>query len=154
MVIKQIEQVKSQNVLGVIIDDELSFDEHIDKLTGKLAQRIALLKKMSYYLPLTERIAYYNTIVKSIMMYCSNVWSNTSKENRAAWVMLGASTRTRSALLFKELGWIPFVDEVKIRKAMVCYNRLNANCPQYVEKLLRTSSEHHQRNTRYSNYLI
>ena len=95
---KQIEQVKSQNLLGAIIDDELSFDEHIDKLTGKLAQRIALLNKMSNYLPLRERIAYYN------------VWSNTSKENleriaklqkRAARVILGASTRTRSALLFK-----------------------------------------------------
>lgn len=111
---KQIEQVKSQNLLGVIIDDELSFDEHIDKLTGKLAQRIALLNKMSNYLPLRERIAYYNATVKFIMIYGSNVWSNTSKENleriaklqkRAARVILGASTRTRSALLFKELGW-------------------------------------------------
>ena len=57
---KQIKQVKSQNLLGVIIDDELPFDEHIDKLTGKLVQRIALLNKMSNYLPLRERIAYYN----------------------------------------------------------------------------------------------
>ena len=97
------------------------------------------------------------------MMYGSNVCSNTSKENleriaklqkRAARVILGASTRTRSALLFKELGWIPFVYEVEIRKAMVCYNRLNANCPPYIEKLPRTNSEHHQRNTRYFNYLI
>ena len=37
---------------------------------------------------------------------------------------------------------------------MVCYNRLNVNCPPYFEKLLRINSEHHQRNTRYSNYLI
>ena len=44
---KQIEQVKSHILLGVILDDELSFDEHIDKLTGKLAQHIALLNKMS-----------------------------------------------------------------------------------------------------------
>ena len=160
---KQIEQVKSQNLWGVIIDDELSFDEHIDKFTDKLAQHIALLNKMSNYLPLRERIVYYNATVKSIMMYGSNVWPNTSKEylkhiaklqKRAARVILGASTRTRGAFLFKELGWISFVDEVKIRKAMVCYNRLNVNCPPYNEKLLRTNSEHHQRNTRYSNYLI
>ena len=78
---KQIEQVKSQNLLGVIIDDKLCFDEHIHKLPGKLAQRIALLKRMSNYLPIRERIAYYNVTVKSIIMYGSNVWSNTSKEN-------------------------------------------------------------------------
>ena len=70
---KQIEQVKSQNLLGAIIDDELSFDEHIDKLTGKLVQRIALLNKMSNYFLLRERVAYYNATVKSIMMYGSNV---------------------------------------------------------------------------------
>ena len=40
---KQIEQVKSQILLGVILDDELSFVELIDKLV----QRIALLNKMS-----------------------------------------------------------------------------------------------------------
>ena len=60
----QIEHVKSQKLLGVIIDDELSFDEHIDKLSGKLAQRIGLLKKMKNYLPLKERMAYYNATVK------------------------------------------------------------------------------------------
>ena len=111
---RQIEQVKSQNLLGVIIDDELSFDEHIDILTGTLAQRIALLNKMSNYLPLRarERIAYYNATVKCIMMYGSNVWSNTSKENleriaklqkRATRVILGASTRTRVPSYLKNL---------------------------------------------------
>ena len=38
----EIEQVESQKRLGLISDDEISFDEHIDKLSGKLAQRIGL----------------------------------------------------------------------------------------------------------------
>ena len=72
------------------------------------------------------------------MMYGSNVWSNTSKENlerisklqkRAARIILGASTRAKSPPLFQKFGWIPFIEEVNIRKAAVCYNRLNANCP-------------------------
>ena len=63
------------------------------------------------------------------MMYGSNVWSNTSKENlerisklqkRAARIILGALTRARSAPLFKNLGWIPFIEEVNFRKAAVC----------------------------------
>ena len=97
------------------------------------------------------------------MMYGSNVWSNTSKENlerisklqkRAAGIVLGASTRARSAPLFQKLGWIPFIEEVKIRKAAVCYDRLNANCPPYINNLLRTNSEFHQRTTWYSNFSI
>ena len=70
-----IDGAQDRLLLGVIIDDELSLDEHIDKLTGKLAQRIALLKKMRNYLPLRERIAYYNATVKSIIIYGSKFWS-------------------------------------------------------------------------------
>ena len=134
-------------------------------LCSKLAQRIGLLEKLSIYVAVKERIAYYNATVKSLMMYGSNVWSNISKENlertgisklqkHAAHVILGVSTRVRSKPLFEELGWIPFTEEIKIRKAVVCYNRVNENCPQYMNNLLRTNSEFHNRTTRYSNFLI
>ena len=132
-------------------------------LCSKLAQRIGLLEKLPIYVPVKERIAYYNATVKSLMMYGSNVWSNISKENlerisksqkHAAHVILGVSTRVRSKPLFEELGWIPFTEEIKIRKAVVCYNHVNENCPQYMNNLLRTNSEFHNRTTRYSNFLI
>ena len=75
-------------------------------------------------------------------------------QKRAALVILGVSTRVRSKPLFEELGWIPFTEEIKIRKAVVCYNRVNENCPQYMNNLLRTNSEFHNRTSRYSNFLI
>ena len=39
------EQVQSHKLLGVIIDTQLNFNEHIDNLCKKLTQRIAVLKK-------------------------------------------------------------------------------------------------------------
>ena len=41
----ELEQVQSQKLLGVIIDTQVRFNEHIDNLCKKLTQRIALLKK-------------------------------------------------------------------------------------------------------------
>ena len=41
----EIEQVQSHKLLGVIIDTQLNFNEHIDNLCKKLTQRIAVLKK-------------------------------------------------------------------------------------------------------------
>ena len=93
------------------------------------------------------------------MMYGSVVWSNTTKQNldrisklqkRAARTILGVSTRERSIPLFEKRGWIPFIDEVKIRKAMICHNRLYGSCPSYITDLLPTNSELHERRTRYS----
>ena len=60
------------------------------------------------------------------MMYGSDVWFNTSKVNlermsklqkRAARVILSVSTRGRSKPLLNDPGRIPFIEEVKIRKA-------------------------------------
>ena len=42
----QLEQVQFHKLLGVIIDTQLNFNEHIDNLCKKLTQRIAVLKKI------------------------------------------------------------------------------------------------------------
>ena len=42
----ELKQVSSQKILGVTIDQKLSFDDHIDELCNKLSQRIAVLSKI------------------------------------------------------------------------------------------------------------
>ncbi|XP_046843855.1 uncharacterized protein LOC124437938 [Xenia sp. Carnegie-2017] len=152
-----------EKLLGIILDEDLSFSNHIDKLCSKLAKRIGLLKKLRYYLPLDERIAFYNATIKSAMMFGSCVWSNTTKDNldqitklqkRAARVILDASTRDRSIPLFSKLGWIPFSKEVEIRKAMICHKRFYGNCPSYIIDILPTNASRHNRNTRYQDLTI
>ena len=64
----QVEQVTSQKLLGVILDDELSFDNHINELCNELVQRVGLLKKLSIYVPVKERIAYYNDVWKQCLV--------------------------------------------------------------------------------------
>ena len=68
-------------LLGVTLDDELSFDVHVDNLCKKLSQRIAVLSKIKRCLPHRERILYYNAMIKSMILYASAVWTTTSKEN-------------------------------------------------------------------------
>ena len=42
----EIKQVNSQKLLGVTIDNKLSFDDHIERLCKKLTQKIAVLRKI------------------------------------------------------------------------------------------------------------
>ena len=51
----EIQQVTLQKLLGVTLDNHLNFTEHIDDLCKKVAQRIAVLKKIQRNLPLAER---------------------------------------------------------------------------------------------------
>ena len=105
-----IEQVTSQKLLGVIIDQELAFDKHIDELLKKLGQRLGVIRKIKRFLPLDQRKQYYNTMVKQVMMYSASIWGSCSPENFvrilklqkcAARVILDADTSANSVELFK-----------------------------------------------------
>ena len=156
-----IEQVVHQKLLGVTIDQELTFKEHVDKLCKKLSQKIGLLKKLRTYLPIDERRLFYNALIKPVMMYGSIVWTYCSNEDlkrvfrlqkRAARVILGAGTRSRTVENFKKLNWIPFYDEVKISKCVLVYKALHGESPTYITSSLTTNHSLHGRETRHGQY--
>ena len=73
---KRLEQVTSQKRLGVIIDDNLNFDHHIEELCKKISQRIAVFKKIRCFMPLKQRMLYYNSMIKQVMLYGSSIWTS------------------------------------------------------------------------------
>ena len=77
---EDIEQVNFQKLLGVTVDQELTFNKRVDELSKKLGQRLGVLRKIERFLPL-ERKLYYNTMFKQVMMYGATVWANCSVEN-------------------------------------------------------------------------
>ena len=63
--------VMKVKLLGLEIDEELSFSEHITTVWKKVTRRIGLLKKIMNYLPLKRRFLYYKEalISKCIIAY-------------------------------------------------------------------------------------
>lgn len=58
----------------------MSFNEHVDKLSTKLAQKIGVLRKIRRCLPVRERKLHYNAIIKPNLMYGGTIWSSCSNE--------------------------------------------------------------------------
>ena len=73
--------VSNATLLGLDIDSHLSFSQHVDKICKKLSQRIALLRKIRVYLPLGQRLLYYNSIIHPIITYASVISSCCDKES-------------------------------------------------------------------------
>ena len=107
-----LERTTSHKLLGVHIDQELSINDHVDYVCKKLAQRIGTLRSVRHYLPLNERLTFYNAIIKPVLIYGSLIWGPTSTNNlrrvfrlqkRAARVILGVRTKEDSTInLFTE----------------------------------------------------
>ena len=125
----KLDQTPSHKLLGVHLDQDLNFDEHVDSVCNKLSKRIGLLRSIKPLLPKQERIILYNSIIKPILMYGSVVWTKTSNENirrvfrlqkRAARVILNVGLREeRTVTIFNKLNWIPFYDETNINKCCI-----------------------------------
>ena len=116
----EILNVKNHKLLGMIIDEDLTYEAHVDELCNKLSKRLGLLRHISPYLKKNQRIIYFNAIIKPVMMYASQVWTLCNKEalegvlhvqKRAARIILEAQRTSRTVTLFNNLSWIPFYNE-------------------------------------------
>ena len=68
-------RVHSIKCVGVLIDDELNWSSHVDKVI-KISQRnISVIKRARTYLPQNSLKLLYNSLVLPHMDYCSAVWS-------------------------------------------------------------------------------
>ena len=65
--------------LGVLIDDKLSWTEHIAAIKSKMSKYIGVLYKLKHILPLKARLTTFNSLVQSHINFCSLVWGSTTK---------------------------------------------------------------------------
>ena len=71
----ELEQVQHGKDLGVIIDTDLKFSQHIQENITKANQRIGLIRRNFKYLNRTTLLMVYKTLVRPILEYCSPVWT-------------------------------------------------------------------------------
>ena len=156
----EIEQVASHKLLGLIIDEDLTYEVHIDNLCNQLSKRLSLLRYISPYLKKNQRIIYFNAVIKPLMMYASSVVTSCNKmllervlqlQKRAARIIQNAPRTSRTVTLFNHLSWLPFYNEVCINRCALAYKRINGTLPQYLITSLRENSDNHSRNTRNCN---
>ena len=69
--LKKVDKVK---FLGVIIDDKLNWEPHIDHLTQKLNSSIVMIKRIIKFIPKSEYSKIYDALFKSHLSYCISTW--------------------------------------------------------------------------------
>ena len=67
-------KVDKVKFLGVIIDYELTWDQHIDYLSDKLNASIAIIKRIMKFIPKSEYCKLYDSLFKSHLSYCISCW--------------------------------------------------------------------------------
>lgn len=147
-----------EKLLGVQIDDSLTWDHHIDTILKKCNSLLYLLSRIKKYLNIDNRKLYFNAYILPHLDFCSTLWGNSSQQSlnklllfqkRAARVILDIKDYyTPSEDMFRELNWMTIYDRIHYQKSILMYKCMNGICPEYLCSSFKHVSEMHQLNLR------
>ena len=118
--------------LGVLIDENLTWGNHVDALSKKIASSTRAIKPINHCLPPTALHDVYYGLFQSHFDYCRVVWGNCGKHDiRAASVLTNSNYDADASILLNELGWQNLETHRQIQKAVMVYKSLNCLAPDY-----------------------
>jgi hypothetical protein len=74
---QQIIQVQETSLLGVILDENLSWKSHISHISSKIAKSIGIIFRTSFYLLKSSLKMLYYALVYPYLQYYNIVWAST-----------------------------------------------------------------------------
>ena len=74
-----LENVSKQRVLGVLIDNKQTWQSQIDYVCKELNKKIALFKRISFYLTTEIILMFYNSYILPILDYCCIIWGESKR---------------------------------------------------------------------------
>ena len=79
---------KSLKYLGVIIDCNLNWKEHVSELCKKISRGVGILSKLRHFLDVRILIQIYYSIIYPFLRYGVIIWGNTYKTNLESLIIL------------------------------------------------------------------
>ena len=153
---EKIQSVECEKLLGVIVNQDVSWEPHIVKTLKTVNRLLGVLWRIKKYLPLKTRKLFYTSFILPHMDYCSSIWGGSPHikklflyQKRAARVILDVNIRHHSSRdLFISLNWMPIKDRIEYQKIILVYKARNGETPGYISDMFSTVSETHGRETR------
>ena len=109
------------------MDENLSWNVHVDKIARKIASGISILKRSQPFVSFEVLLTIYNALVQPHFDYCSVVWGNCKKslstklqklQNPAAHILTYFPYDTSADGLFISLGWINWRHNGKFKQQL------------------------------------
>ena len=75
----EIKRAQHEKSLGIIIDEKLNWNDHVELLQGKVAAGLSPLKKLKNILPQSKLCSVYQVSIESHRRFAFIVWGNLPK---------------------------------------------------------------------------
>ena len=133
-------ECKSQKYLGLIVDNKLTFYDHIEYIKKKVSKRIGALYRSKNLLPLKFRKMFANALMLPQFDYLDIIWSKTFQYRlkeldilykKVAKIALDVNVRESSIEVYKNMAWLPLHLRRQLHLSTYMYRIVNEICPKH-----------------------
>ena len=155
----EIEQVKDQQFLGVILNSKLDWKNHINYLCTKMAKTIGLINKIKHCIGAKAKCTLYCSLVLPYINYCNVVWACTyhSKldkmyklQKRVIRIIANVGYLSHTEPLFSKYHILSVFELNKLQVGMLMFKcmKLKTTLPQFLQDYFILKSDIHPYETR------
>jgi hypothetical protein len=141
-----LEVTTGDKVLGIVVNQNLKWDEHFVYIKKKIATNLWLLSRIKSYMPLNYRIIYYKAYIQPHLDYCNVIWGNSKKANlhslivlqkRACRIILGDQYITFNEAM-KQINILSIQSRIFLQKAKFMYRVSRKSTPSYITNMFQS----------------
>ena len=158
-----ISRVQSTRFLGLVIDEKLSWKDHIESIKTKIAKNIAIINRLRYKLnPYVLKILYCSLILPYIS-YCTEIWGNTYKtyldgivllQKKVIRVISNVHFLEHTTKLFKNLKILKFYDLVKLKILNIMFKAYNRTLPINIQNIFSIDVDKYYNTRKMQNFKV
>ena len=155
---QEVRRVKIVKYQGMMVDDKLVWDQHVDYISSKITHNIGILRRIRHFIPQESLLLLYHTLIEHYFRYCSIVWGQCGEtqkdklqtlQNKAARTIakLRYDEANHSDLLTK-FAWLSVKNLIKLDTAVFVYKEIKQVHPEQADSLFQMLDCLHTYNTR------
>ena len=148
-----IEHVKTFNFLGLILDEHLTWNSHIQKICGKIACVIGTMNRLKRFLPSFILNQIYNSLVLPHLTYSILTWGTKLKrvqklQKWAVRTITNSKYNSHTDPLFRKLNLLKVQDIYSITALKFYYRYHNETLSSFFRNMFETTHPSHSYPTR------
>jgi hypothetical protein len=135
-----VERVHEFNFLGLMINENLNWKSHINKISNKISRSIGILNKLKYFLPFNAKFFIYNSLILSHLNFGILAWGYqcdriVKLQKRAIRILSLSKYNAHTEPIFKALKLLKINDILKLQILKFYYKFKNNKLPYYLQNL-------------------
>ena len=140
----------------MIVDDKLTWSQHVDYISSKITRNIGILKRIRHFIPEESLLLLYHTLIEPYFKYCSIIWGQCSEtlrdklqtlQNKAARTIAKVRyDEANHSKLLTDFGWLSVRNLIKLDMRIFAHKELNNLHPEQDISPFQKLNEQHTYN--------